>query len=221
MAVSKPNGGTQQWATYWAFGEDQSSAGTAVSRLKYTGREDDGNGLYQYRARYYDPKLGRFLSEDPIKFVAGINFYSYVKNNPINANDPSGNIPLPLVTGAIGAAAGGVGSAAGQIISNGGFDNFNWTNVGVATGVGFVAGVAAPYTAVTWLGAAATGAASNVLQYGITQKINGDSITATGVAINGVTGLVGGTIGGPVNKAAGLAFSETSPWIDAAFQAVK
>jgi uncharacterized protein RhaS with RHS repeats len=46
--------------------------------------------LYQYRARYYDPSIGRFISEDPKGFGAGVNFYAYTSNNPINANDPSG-----------------------------------------------------------------------------------------------------------------------------------
>ena len=36
-----------------------------------------------YRARYYDPTAGRFLSEDPTGFMAGMNFYAYVTNNPI------------------------------------------------------------------------------------------------------------------------------------------
>jgi RHS repeat-associated protein len=43
-----------------------------------------------YRARYYDAQSGRFLSEDPIRFRGGVDFYSYVNNNPINALDPSG-----------------------------------------------------------------------------------------------------------------------------------
>jgi RHS repeat-associated protein len=47
-----------------------------------------------YRARYYDPKIGRFISEDPIGFDGGINFYPYVENNPINYTDPSGNFPI-------------------------------------------------------------------------------------------------------------------------------
>jgi uncharacterized protein RhaS with RHS repeats len=40
--------------------------------------------MYYYRARYYDPVLARFPSEDPIKFLGGINFYAYVWNNPTN-----------------------------------------------------------------------------------------------------------------------------------------
>jgi len=50
--------------------------------------------VYYYRARYYDPEIGRFVSEDPLGFKAGVNFYTYVGNNPINANDPTGKVTL-------------------------------------------------------------------------------------------------------------------------------
>jgi len=43
-----------------------------------------------YRARYYDSNPGRFLSEDPIDFAGGINFYAYVQNDPLNLADPLG-----------------------------------------------------------------------------------------------------------------------------------
>ena len=45
---------------------------------------------YYYRARYYDPEIGRLVSEDPLGFKSGVNFYAYVNNNPINFNDPMG-----------------------------------------------------------------------------------------------------------------------------------
>ena len=47
-----------------------------------------------YRARYYDPNPGRFLSEDPIDFSGGIDFYAYSRNNPVLYNDPFGLSPL-------------------------------------------------------------------------------------------------------------------------------
>jgi RHS repeat-associated protein len=46
-----------------------------------------------YRARYYDPTTGRFLTEDPIQFAAGENFYRYVDNNPAFWRDASGLMP--------------------------------------------------------------------------------------------------------------------------------
>ncbi|MET3109356.1 RHS repeat-associated protein [Oxalobacteraceae bacterium GrIS 2.11] len=90
VAESNVTGGTQASFTYTSFGQTQAISGTQASRLKFTGREDDGNGLYYYRARYYDPVIGRFISEDPKKFAAGINFYAYTNNNPVNGNDPYG-----------------------------------------------------------------------------------------------------------------------------------
>ena len=60
-------------------------------RYRFAGRELDGeSGLYYMRARYYDPKTGRFLTEDPIGIAGGLNLYAYVGNDPINRRDPSG-----------------------------------------------------------------------------------------------------------------------------------
>jgi RHS repeat-associated protein len=65
--------------------------GASTNGYGFTGREWDAEtGLAYYRARYYDPKSGRFLSEDPIGFEGGTNFYSYVWDNPVNSIDPSG-----------------------------------------------------------------------------------------------------------------------------------
>jgi RHS repeat-associated protein len=57
----------------------------------FTGREwDPETGLYYYRARYYDPGVGRFPSQDPAGLRAGPNFYAYARNNPVKFADPSG-----------------------------------------------------------------------------------------------------------------------------------
>jgi RHS repeat-associated protein len=77
-------------ATRWydAFGNLELGATNGFS---FTGREwDSETGLYYYRARYYEPRIGRFLSEDPLGFHAGVNFYAYVDSRPTTLTDPSG-----------------------------------------------------------------------------------------------------------------------------------
>jgi RHS repeat-associated protein len=67
------------------------SSDSATNWFRYTGRQfDSTGGLYYYRARYYDPMSGRFLSEDPIRFQAGANFYIYTLNSPTSWTDPFG-----------------------------------------------------------------------------------------------------------------------------------
>lgn len=51
---------------------------------------DSGHHRYYYRARYYDPQVGRFLGEDPIGFTDSVDFYTYTDNSPANWLDPLG-----------------------------------------------------------------------------------------------------------------------------------
>jgi RHS repeat-associated protein len=79
---------------YDSFGRVTSQTGTATAPFAFQGRELDAeSGLYYFRARYYDPRTGRFLSEDPLRFSGGDNFYTFVANNPVNLLDPSGLSP--------------------------------------------------------------------------------------------------------------------------------
>src|SRR6185437_10933981 len=85
--------------TYDSFGKLTATNGSLTNPFRYTGREfDSETGLYYYRARYYDPTTGRFLSEDPIEFKGGINFYTYVGNNAPNLTDPEGNLGFETVS---------------------------------------------------------------------------------------------------------------------------
>jgi RHS repeat-associated protein len=81
--------------SYDSFGKLTASTGTLINPFQYTGREfDPETGIYQYRARYYDQNVGRFLSEDPLKGISdGVNFYAYVHNSSINLIDPTGLSP--------------------------------------------------------------------------------------------------------------------------------
>jgi RHS repeat-associated protein len=65
--------------------------GATESGYAFTGREWDAEtSLYYYRARYYDPLAARFLSEDPIRLLGGLNLYQYVSANPTGWLDPFG-----------------------------------------------------------------------------------------------------------------------------------
>jgi len=85
-SLSTPSAGLSNTYTFDSFGKLTTSTGNISNPFQYTGRESDPEtGVYYYRARYYDPASGRFLSADPIRFHAGPNFYSYVQNAPIEA----------------------------------------------------------------------------------------------------------------------------------------
>jgi RHS repeat-associated protein len=93
-ALTDASGSLTSTLNYDSFGSVTN--GGAASRYTYTGREiDSDNGLLYYRARWYDPGQGRFISEDPIGFDGGQNWYAYVENDPVGSDDPSGLQRLP------------------------------------------------------------------------------------------------------------------------------
>jgi RHS repeat-associated protein len=77
---------------YDGFGAIALQTGIFPQPYAFTGREfDSESGLYFYRARYYDPAMGRFIGEDPIGFAArDANLYRYVFNSPTGFTDPTG-----------------------------------------------------------------------------------------------------------------------------------
>jgi RHS repeat-associated protein len=108
LALANSSGTIVTQYGYTPFGGTSSTGATNTNSSQYTGRENDGNGLYYYRARYYSPSLHRFVSQDPRGFAGGgTNLYAYAGNTPTNLRDPSGQSPCV------------VGAAAGVIIYNG------------------------------------------------------------------------------------------------------
>jgi len=81
---------------YYPFGESRLTGAALPTDRLYTGQRDVGlGGLYHYNARFYLPKLGRFISADTIvpepSNPQALNRYSYVRNNPVKYIDPSGH----------------------------------------------------------------------------------------------------------------------------------
>ena len=83
---------------YGPWGEPELVNGPIEQPLGYTAREWDATaGLYQVRARWYDPQIGRFVSEDPMGLAGGMNPYAYAANSPLNFTDPSGMAAVAVV----------------------------------------------------------------------------------------------------------------------------
>lgn len=144
IALTDDQGSNVQWYDYDSYGNQHDMKNRIKQPYGYTGREHDRETrLRYYRARYYDGEVGRFISEDPIGFLAGSsNFYSYVGANPTNWIDPHGlivdqifNLPpfseaypnsdyvAPIADIVVGVVEGGIAVTAG-----------------VTTGVTFMAG---------------------------------------------------------------------------------
>lgn len=174
IALTDASGVARTRYTYEPFGSTSTSGVTSTNPTQYTGRDNDSTGLYYYRARYYDPRLQRFISEDPSGFAAGdVNLHRYVRNNPTGYRDPSGRFAILLLplAGCLGGAAGAAigneisgrktslsdlaaGCAAGSIIGLGA-----WA-VGPAIGEGAFAGAGGGGAAAAGAAAAARGAAA-------------------------------------------------------------
>ncbi|EMN83969.1 RHS repeat-associated core domain protein [Leptospira interrogans serovar Grippotyphosa str. UI 12769] len=111
------------------------SYGPDIFRYKFTGQvEDKETGLYYYKARYYEPTLGRFLQADSVVMptnVNGMNRYMYVDGNPVSYRDPSGHISGPDMMHMLNRI---VGHAMGKDFNSKGLDKKLSTR-GFSTGV--------------------------------------------------------------------------------------
>jgi RHS repeat-associated protein len=143
-------------ASYEPYGTpfDQWPNPQTAATFGYTGESTDANSLVYLRARYYDPRLGVFLSRDPFEGVmtrsGSMNGYNYVEGNPANYTDPSGNcifgidtaICVGVLVGAIvgGTIAFGTDVAIQHYWEGQSWDELNWRRAFIAGGIGAITG---------------------------------------------------------------------------------
>jgi RHS repeat-associated protein len=90
VAMLDSTGAVRTQYTYDPYGRTTATGAATTNTVQYAGRENDGNDLYYYRARYYSTSLQRFINQDPAELTGGINRYTYALGGPTWLSDPSG-----------------------------------------------------------------------------------------------------------------------------------
>ncbi|HEY7554703.1 MAG TPA: DUF6531 domain-containing protein [Candidatus Binatia bacterium] len=210
VALADSTGTVQTDYIYEPFGKTSLSGAFSSNPFQYTGRENDGKGLYYYRARYYYPGLQRFGSEDPLS-VANLHVhtndelrqpislfllqdqfkfgdsYGYVGNNPLLFDDPLGLAPnaLDLINGV-------VLGAAGAAIENGIEGN------GLEATVGGLFGGLAGLVPVAGVHGAIVGGIFGFGSGIATEAVGNPNPSLGDLVIGGIAGAVGGAAGGAI-----------------------
>ena len=179
--------GTVAWqGAYEPFGHVTETVAEVEQNLRFPGQYlDRETALHQNWFRDYDPGIGRYVESDPIGLQGGMNTYAYANNDPIKYTDPSGEIPLPVITGAIGGFIGfgagflNPGECQGRLASG-----LRGAFVGIVTGV---------------FGGAGAGIGS------VTRQTLGRAVTSQLTPAQSTGSIVSGTVGSLVaNAATGL-----------------
>jgi RHS repeat-associated protein len=90
IATADATGAIVSQRTYEPFGREATVGEDVGNPIAYAGREFDAGSLYYYRNRYYAADVGRFISEDPMGLVSGVDLFKYAEDDPIDRSDPTG-----------------------------------------------------------------------------------------------------------------------------------
>ena len=184
------------------------TAGVAeVNPFRYRGYYYDvETGLYYLKTRYYDPEVGRFISQDDVSYldpnsINGLNLYAYCLNNPIMGVDPTGTFVLSAIL--IGLIAGAVvgaiigGTVAGVTAYNNGargWELFGWTMLGIGCGAVIGGAIGAAIGAVAPAVGSFMGSASSAIGSFLSSTfVIGTTASGAAVAVTG-SQIVGGAV---------------------------
>ena len=192
-----------------ANGNDLASGVGVLNPFRYRSYYyDEETDLYYLQTRYYDPEVGRFLSQDDVSYLApdsinGLNLYAYCSNNPVMATDPTGRFVLSLtalilIGFFVGAAIGSGASIISQGIDDG-WDNINWWQVGLDGLIGGLGGALA-MSGLNALALGGIGAALGFIGSVGGHLLNGSDFgrweTWLDIGISTAIGFVSGLVGG-------------------------
>ncbi len=172
-----------------------------INPIRYRGYFfDNETSLYYLNARYYNPKLGRFISLDTLSIlddtmgeINGLNLYMYCKDNPVMYADPSGCFAISLLVGLFVSFA--IGTAASAISQYFQYGNVNWLQAGV-DGLFAVASTALAYTGIGLIGSIVAGAGMGLAQYTLDSAVFHDDFSWSGALIATGLGALGGLASG-------------------------
>ena len=195
---SDANGQITESSLYQPYGAslaNNTQSSKKVSPYSFSGKEQDGSGLYYFEARYYDPVTTRFISPDPfyaseqtkcVDRIVECNLYQYAGNNPVMIVDPTGLAGLTFMLSGTANAGAGVGAA-----SNVG----TWFSIGMdSEGITLAAGTfeSAEGGAHAGASAGAGGELTIMLSEDFTQTTEGMFMAAGGSGGEGI--VVGGDL---------------------------
>ncbi len=195
---------------YDVYGSIRNATGNEENKVLFSGRLWDGElGLYDYRARFIDPAVGRFISEDKFFGYSHIpvsrNKYLSFNANPVVYTDANGEYVHIIAAVGLGAALGALGEAASQAIQNPGKD-MNWCKVGVAAaagGLGGLLGAIGPFGG-SLVGSIGNNVIGSAYSEALTQVVNNE-YSAVGAVSSVVLGGIGG---GAIAKGSSVAFGD-------------